>query len=190
MLRLSGPLWASLGLRQPTSQPPSQPASQARDRFPGRNSASQPASQFPGRNSVCGYVCMCVCIYVCMCVCTYVHIHLCTRRGPESLSVERTSHLGAFFGLLELFRCLLVAYVCMDVRTGPPFFVCFQQKMMTSWNCRSNCRSEQAPRGPETRREPQRGTETHREANFEGGTLSFRIAKKTFAIGSMYCART
>ena len=64
---------------------------------------------------------MCVCIYVCMCVCTYVHIHLCTRRGPESLSVERTSHLGAFFGLLELFRCLLGAYVCMYVCTGSPF---------------------------------------------------------------------
>ena len=53
-LRLSGPLWASLGLSQPASQPPSQPASQAQDRLPGRNSASQPASQFPGRNSACG----------------------------------------------------------------------------------------------------------------------------------------
>ena len=52
-LRLSGPLWASLGLSQTASQPPSQPASyvasQAHDRLPGRNSASQPASQLPGR---------------------------------------------------------------------------------------------------------------------------------------------
>ena len=44
-LRLSGPLWASLGLWQPACQPPSQPASQAQDRLPGRNSvSSQPAS--------------------------------------------------------------------------------------------------------------------------------------------------
>ena len=115
-------------------------------------------------------------MYVHTHICT--HTHKCTKRVPESLSEERTSHLGAFLGLLELFRCLLGAYVCMDVCTGPPFFVCFQQKMMMSWNCPSNCRSEQAPRGPETRREPQRGTETHREAKFEGGTLSFRVRQK------------
>jgi len=41
----------------------------------------------------------------------YVHMYICTKRGPESLSVERTTHLGAFFGFLELFRCFLGAYV-------------------------------------------------------------------------------
>ena len=64
------------------------------------------------------------------------------------------------------------------------FFVCFQQKMMMSWNCPSNCRSEQAPRGPETRREPQRGTETHREASASAQTVSdqkvFRCLSKYY----------
>ncbi len=56
-LRLSGPLWASLGLSPPASPPASQPASQAHDRFPGRNSPSQPASlPVPCRNSACGYI--------------------------------------------------------------------------------------------------------------------------------------
>ena len=91
---------------------------------------------------------------------TYVHTHICTKRGPESLCKRgKNKPVGSLFWLPGALQVLLGS-IC----TGPPFFVCFQQKMMMSWNCPSNCPSEQSPREAQRRAESLRAQRRHRDA--------------------------